>query len=50
MNALETIPIVPPSVPTTVHSVYSIVAPVRTEAETLPRFYERVVTVMGPVG
>jgi glycosyltransferase involved in cell wall biosynthesis len=47
MNAMETTALDIEHLPTTKHPpVYSIVAPVFNEAETLPHFYERVVTVM----
>ncbi|HEY5001884.1 MAG TPA: glycosyltransferase, partial [Ktedonobacteraceae bacterium] len=32
------------------HPIYSIVAPVFNEAETLPHFYERVTKVMEDIG
>src|SRR5579872_3427865 len=34
----------------TTHPTYSIIAPVFNEEETIPRFYQRVVTVMEQVG
>ncbi len=56
MNALD----IPPTMPTTVREqrsrradiqpVYSIVAPVFNEVETLSRFYERVLAVMERLG